>query len=142
MIGVSSGIVGSAGAVRRLKRPPPVGVAVIRGPQASMRASMPRALARRLSVVVVTYNSNEAVAASLPPLCAQLRPEDELVVVDNASADGTVAAVRRLAPAARVRVFTVNTGFAAAANAGARAAAGDLLLFLNPDAAPLPGFAD
>jgi GT2 family glycosyltransferase len=107
-----------------------------------MRASMPRALARRLSVVVVTYNSAEAVAASLPALCAQLRPEDELVVVDNASADGTVAAVRRLAPAARVLVFTVNTGFAAAANAGARSAAGDLLLFLNPDAAPLPGFAD
>ena len=41
----------------------------------------------RLSVVVVTYNSAAALAATLPPLVAQLGPRDELVVVDNASHD-------------------------------------------------------
>jgi N-acetylglucosaminyl-diphospho-decaprenol L-rhamnosyltransferase len=94
----------------------------------------------RLSVVVVTFNSASAVAASLPALCAQLGAGDELVVVDNASRDDTLAVVTRLAPGAVVVRNDGNAGFAAAANAGARAASGDLLLFLNPDATPAPGF--
>jgi len=105
-----------------------------------MRSPMSQARARRLSVVVVTYNSADAVTASLPALCSQLGPEDELVVIDNASADGTVAAVHALAPSARVLVNGANAGFAAAANQGAREARGDLLVFLNPDATPQPGF--
>ncbi len=95
-----------------------------------------------LSVVVVTFQSEAAVACALPALVAQLRPEDELVVVDNGSADGTVERVRALAPAATVLELGRNAGFAAGAGAGARAARGELLLFLNPDATPAPGFAD
>src|SRR5690348_14240787 len=95
-----------------------------------------------LSVVVVTYESEAAVAAALPALVAQLRPGDEMVVVDNGSADGSLARVRALAPAARVLELGRNAGFAAGANAGARAARGDLLLFLNPDATPAPGFVE
>ena len=63
---------------------------------------MPRKRASRLSVVLVTYNSGDAVAAALPALCEQLEPDDELVVVDNASADDTRAVVRELAPDAIV----------------------------------------
>jgi GT2 family glycosyltransferase len=103
---------------------------------------MPSQAASRLSVVVVTYNSRDAVAASLPRLCGQLRREDEVIVVDNASSDDTVARVRELAPGARVIRSHANVGFAAGANAGAREATGDVLLFLNPDATPAPGFAD
>jgi GT2 family glycosyltransferase len=95
-----------------------------------------------LSVVVVTFESEAAVTAALPALMAQLRPDDELVVVDNASSDGTVARVRALAPVATVLELGRNAGFAAGANAGAQAARGDLLLFLNPDATPAPGFAE
>jgi GT2 family glycosyltransferase len=95
-----------------------------------------------LSVVVVTYQSAAAVAAALPALVVQLRPDDELVIVDNGSTDDTLARVRALAPAATVLALGRNAGFAAGANAGARAARGDLLLFLNPDATPAPGFAE
>jgi GT2 family glycosyltransferase len=95
-----------------------------------------------VSVVIVTYDSAAAVAVALPPLCAQLHEGDELVVVDNASSDDTVAVVREVAPAAVVVANGENAGFAAGANAGARAAAGDLLVFLNPDATPAPGFAE
>jgi GT2 family glycosyltransferase len=95
---------------------------------------------RRVSVVVVTYNSRAAVAAALPALHEQLADGDELVVVDNASADGTLDTVREIAPGATVLETGYNAGFAAAANAGARAASGELLVFLNPDATPAPGF--
>jgi GT2 family glycosyltransferase len=98
--------------------------------------------ATRLSVVIVTYNSRAAVAASLPALCAQLGPRDELIVVDNASSDDTLDVVARVAPEAVVLRRASNSGFAAAANAGALAAGGDVLVFLNPDATPAPGFAD
>jgi GT2 family glycosyltransferase len=96
----------------------------------------------RLSVVVVTFNSRDAVAASLPPLLRQLASDDELIVVDNASSDGTPERVRALAPAARLIEQPRNTGFAAGCNAGAAAAQGELLLFLNPDAAVAEGFAE
>jgi N-acetylglucosaminyl-diphospho-decaprenol L-rhamnosyltransferase len=99
-------------------------------------------MARRLSVVVVTHNSRAAVAAALPALWEQLADGDDLIVVDNASADGTLETVRAIAPAATIIETGYNAGFAAAANAGARAASGELLVFLNPDARPAPGFVD
>jgi GT2 family glycosyltransferase len=96
----------------------------------------------RLSVIVVTYDSAAAVARCMPRLVEQLAPDDELIVVDNASHDGTLKAVRTAAPGARVLAQSRNLGFAAGANTGAAAAAGDVLLFLNPDAEPAPGFVE
>ncbi|HEY8584396.1 MAG TPA: glycosyltransferase [Capillimicrobium sp.] len=94
----------------------------------------------RLSVLVVTYRSAGALAALLPALQRELRPGDELVVVDNASGDGSAEAAA--AAGARVLRNTVNAGFAAACDQAAAAARGDLLLLLNPDAVPEPGFRD
>ncbi len=93
-----------------------------------------------LSVVIVTHDSREAVVATLPALTAQLRDDDELIVVDNDSGDGTLAAVRELAPAATVIETGGNLGFAAACNRGGAAASGELLCLLNPDAVPQPGW--
>ena len=95
-----------------------------------------------LSVVIVTHDSAAALRRTLPAVAAQLRDGDELIVVDNASADGTTAAVRELAPAATVIGTGGNPGFGAACNRGADAATGELLLFLNPDNSVAPGFRD
>ena len=73
---------------------------------------------------------------------AQLRDGDELVIVDNASKDGTAAAVREAAPSAQLLEQRDNLGFAGGCNPGARAAHAPLLLFLNPDAVPAPGCLD
>jgi GT2 family glycosyltransferase len=91
---------------------------------------------------VVTYNSRQAVGRTLPALLGQLDESDELVVVDNASRDGTPEEVANLAPRARLIRNPANAGFASACNTGARATSGDLLVFLNPDALPAPGFCD
>ena len=93
-----------------------------------------------LFVVIVTHESREQVARSLPPLVDQLADGDELIVVDNASSDGTVASVGELAPRAAVIETGANLGFGEACNRGVAAASGELVVLLNPDAAPAPGF--
>lgn len=95
-----------------------------------------------LSVVVVTFNSAAALSASLRPLVAQLDASDELIVVDNASSDGIVSRLPKLAPHARLLAQEHNRGFAAACNLGAAVATGELLVFLNPDAVVADGFAE
>lgn len=78
----------------------------------------------------------------LRALTEELREGDELIVIDNGSADGTAAAVREAAPDATVIEAEQNLGFAAGSNRGAALSSGDLLLFLNPDAVVAPGFRD
>jgi GT2 family glycosyltransferase len=85
-----------------------------------------------LAVVVVTHNS----AAQLEPLATSLAGElgerDELLVVDNASSDGTAARARSLG--LRVIETGGNPGFAAACRVGVEATRAPLLFLLNPDA--------
>jgi GT2 family glycosyltransferase len=95
-----------------------------------------------LSVLIVSWNSREQLARTLPALLPELDEADELIVVDNDSSDGTPAAAEELAPRARLIHSGGNAGFAAASNEGAARAQGDLLVILNPDAAPLPGFGE
>jgi GT2 family glycosyltransferase len=80
------------------------------------------------------------VRQALPAVRDQLRTNDELIVVDNDSADGTAEEVRAIAPQAKLIEAGSNLGFAAGSNRGAREASGELLLFLNPDATPADGF--
>jgi N-acetylglucosaminyl-diphospho-decaprenol L-rhamnosyltransferase len=92
--------------------------------------------------VIVTHDSAAPVGETLRAVDGQLREDDELIVVDNASSDGTGTAVQDAAPRARLIEQTRNLGFAGSCNAGVAAAAAPLLLFLNPDARPAPGCLD
>jgi GT2 family glycosyltransferase len=95
-----------------------------------------------ISVVIVAWNSRDELLRTLPAALAELSAGDELIVVDNDSSDGTAEAVASLAPSARLVQTGRNAGFAAGCNAGAAEARGELLVILNPDAAPLPGFGE
>ena len=93
-----------------------------------------------LSVLIVAYDSRDDLRKTLPALMGELGDGDELIVVDNKPGDGSVELVRELAPQARIVSPGRNTGFAGGADAGAEIAQGDLLVLLNPDAAPQPGW--
>lgn len=90
--------------------------------------------AASLAVVVVTHNSRAEIDACLRSLVrgTASHPTD-IVVVDNASTDGTPALVRQAFPDIRVIEAGANVGFARANNLGASAVTGALLLLLNPD---------
>jgi len=96
----------------------------------------------RLSVVIVSFNSAAELRRTLPSVAGEVKEGDELIVVDNGSSDDTHAAVAELVPGAVVLELGHNTGFATAADAGARHANGDLLVILNPDARPMPGWGE
>ncbi len=91
-----------------------------------------------MAVVVVTHRSAEHLPALIAALEGQLRDDDELAIVDNASSDGTAAAARSLSERALVIETGENLGFAGGCHAGARATRAPLLLFLNPDSQPQP----
>lgn len=96
----------------------------------------------RISVVTVTYRQGEGVRAALAALGRELREDDELIVVDNASGDSTPEVVLEAAPRAALIRSPENSGFPAACNRGAQQARGELLVFLNPDAVVEPGWRD
>jgi N-acetylglucosaminyl-diphospho-decaprenol L-rhamnosyltransferase len=98
-----------------------------------------------VSAIVVTHNAAAWIERCLESLAGT---GAEVIVVDNASADGTADLVRAKFPDARV-VEQENLGFGAGNNAGMRAAAGRYFMLLNPDAwltdgalAQLVAFAD
>ncbi|MBS1887292.1 MAG: glycosyltransferase [Actinobacteria bacterium] len=95
-----------------------------------------------VSVLIVAWNSGPELRRIVPPLLAELQGGDELIVVDNDSPDDSAAVVAELAPRARVVTMGRNRGFAGGANVGAGAATGDLLVILNPDAVPRPGWGE
>ena len=88
----------------------------------------------RLSVVIVTYNSRAHIDRCLGSLVEHPPATDhEIVVVDNASTDGTAGDTRQRWPGIRVVDAGANLGFARANNLGIQQTRGGLILLLNPD---------
>ena len=91
--------------------------------------------AARVTVVSVTYRSAGAIAGFLD----SLPPGLPLVIVDNASGDGTADRVAAAAPQAQVIRNAENRGFGAGCNAGMDRVTTEFVLLLNPDARLAPG---
>lgn len=85
------------------------------------------------SIIVLNYNGKSHLKDCLGSLLKQTYRPFEVVLVDNASSDDSVAFVRREFPDVRVVENPVNSGFAEGNNVGARNASGDMLIFLNND---------
>ncbi len=91
-----------------------------------------------ISVVIVTWNGRRHLDTCLPALGAQQHVDFEVVLVDNASTDGTVAHVTTAYPWVRIVPLAENRGFAGGNNAGVRAATGRYVALLNNDTRPDP----
>jgi GT2 family glycosyltransferase len=89
------------------------------------------------TIVVATHNRRRCLAGTLNRLCA-LPERPRIIVVDNASVDGTVSYVRRMFPSVRVVALPRNIG-AAARNAGVRATATPFVAFCDDDCWWEPG---
>ena len=92
-----------------------------------------------VAAVVVTYERKALLRQCLAALQAQTRPVDEILVVDNASTDGTAAMVRSAFPEVTLRVLDENRGGAGGFHEGMKMAAGreaDWIWVMDDDAEP------
>jgi GT2 family glycosyltransferase len=97
----------------------------------------------QLSIIIVTYNSRRDIDAALRALTLPAPAvSHEILIIDNASTDGTPSSVRSAWPAVRTIDAGANLGFAKANNRGIRESTGELVLLLNPDTRVSPGAVD
>lgn len=94
------------------------------------------------SVVIPSWNGRRHLERNLPSVLEALagNPDHEIIVVDNASSDGTVEFLRERFPQVRVLACETNLGFGEGSNAGFRAARHDVVVLLNNDMRVAPGF--
>lgn len=83
-----------------------------------------------VSIVIVNYNAGDILLACVERAVLQA---EQVIVVDNASSDDSIAVLRSALPSVIIIANRINLGFAKACNQGAKAAAGEHILFLNPD---------
>jgi glycosyltransferase involved in cell wall biosynthesis len=86
----------------------------------------------RFSVIIPAYNSAATLARAIDSVRVQTYPAHEIIVIDDGSTDTTAAVARGYGEAVYL-LQQANAGVAAARNAGARAATGDWLAFLDAD---------
>ena len=85
------------------------------------------------SFIIPAWNGIIWINPCLESLHRQSETDDEIIVVDNGSTDGTADEVALHFPAVNLVRLTANTGFAGAVNVGLRAARGDVLVWVNQD---------
>src|ERR1044072_4949779 len=93
-----------------------------------------------VSVTIVTYNSGRFIKRCLESVLAQKYPLKEIIVVDNASTDGTVDILEQFEDRCSVYYNDENAGFAAAQNQAIKLSRGEGVLTLNPDVPLFPNY--
>ncbi|WP_456325889.1 glycosyltransferase, partial [Desulfonauticus submarinus] len=96
-----------------------------------------------LSIVIVTYNSLNDIKPCLHSILTNTRLPYEVIIIDNASKDGTVDYLKSIkAENIRIILNEQNLGFARAVNQGINIAKGDYIVLLNPDTIVTPHWAE
>ncbi len=93
---------------------------------------------KTVSVIIPNYTKYPLITHL--PQVIKACPQAEIIVVDDASPDDTVAVLRRDFPQVKVIVNPTNQRFAVSCNLGVKAAQGDIVILINSDVAPKPGF--
>jgi GT2 family glycosyltransferase/glycosyltransferase involved in cell wall biosynthesis len=95
--------------------------------------------ANKASVVIPNWNGKDLLEKYLPSVIEAMA-DNEVIVVDNGSTDGSADFVRQRFPTVKVLALPKNLGFGGGSNAGFRAAANDIVVLLNSDMRVAPDF--
>ncbi len=87
----------------------------------------------KVSVIIVTYNSENDLEKLIPSLLSQTYKEIEIIVIDNNSQDNSIDLIKKHFPEVKIIKNSQNLGFAHAVNQGINLSSGKFLLLLNPD---------
>jgi GT2 family glycosyltransferase len=95
-----------------------------------------------VTVVIPSWNGRDLLEKYIPSVIDALaaNPEDEILVVENGSTDGSVDFLRERFPQVKVLALPTNLGFGGGSNAGFRAAKNDIVVLLNSDMRVAPDF--
>ncbi|MDO4632291.1 MAG: glycosyltransferase family 2 protein [Eubacteriales bacterium] len=96
----------------------------------------------KVSVVIPNYQGERFLRACLDSLKQQTLKDMEIIIVDNASTDGSVALIRAEYPEIELITRSENTGFCGAVNTGIRHANAEYVILLNNDTTADPHFAE
>ncbi|MBV9504832.1 MAG: glycosyltransferase [Acidobacteriia bacterium] len=104
--------------------------------------SADRPSARAASVLIPNWNGKDLLGKYLPSVVEALsgNPENEILVVDNGSSDGSAEFVRETFPQVNVIALPVNLGFGGGSTEGFRRAKNDIVVLLNSDMRVAPDF--
>ena len=120
-----------------------LGIAVYSTASSGTSARVPETTKQaRVSIIIPTFNHLPLTQQCLEAIRRHTPVAHEIVIVDNASTDGTVEYLRQAQATGQLRLIcnSENSGFSHACNQGARVAQSDLVLFLNNDTVPQPGW--
>lgn len=89
----------------------------------------------KLSIIIVSFNTKEIITKCIQAIVDSEKFADtfEIIVIDNASTDGSVQYLKEKIPHIKMISLEKNIGFAAANNIGVKNSIGEYILFLNPD---------
>jgi GT2 family glycosyltransferase len=107
--------------------------------RAEARSILPERATRDLSIVIVSYNTRDILRECLRSVVERTDVPFEVIVVDNASRDGSARMVREEFPEVRLISNSRNEGYSCANNQGFRVSRGRYILLLNSDTIVLPG---
>ncbi len=93
----------------------------------------------KISIVIPNYNGKEILEKNLPKILVAAK-DAEVIIVDDASNDGSVTMLADKFPQVQVIKRTINSGFASSVNDGVKASNADLVLLLNSDVVPEDNF--
>lgn len=93
----------------------------------------------KTSIVIPNWNGAEKLKSNLPAILSA-RGVEEVIIVDDASTDGSVEVVEKQFSQIKLIKKAKNSGFSTAVNIGVKAVSGDLVAILNSDAAPQADF--
>lgn len=96
----------------------------------------------RASIVIVNYNGGELLQRCVAAVLSDCSPNDEIILVDNKSTDGSAQDIQHNFPTVQVILSQENLGFGAGNNLGVQHAKGHYLALLNPDTIVEPGWLD